>query len=313
MFSVLFASLLVAAPRPVVATSISAISAISASTAAAAETLTVSTSWLAEHLHDPDLVVIEISMESMGRHAGEHIPSARMVDYHDITADEGGLTTELPSVQSLVELLTRAGVSTGSRVVLYGGQPPVVTRAFFALDYLGGTRPAILLGGLTKWKSEGRPVSARPGTAPRVGTLTPHLNPSVVVNARWVRAHLGKPSIALVDTRTPPEYFGGAERHGAMSGGHLPGARRLEWQELFSNSADFDLRSPAELREIFSRRARAGDTVVTYCAVGYRASATYFAARLLGYPAHLYDGSYEDWSALGYPLTRDTVALLSPR
>ena len=307
MFSILFASLIAAAPAPAVASS------LAGSTAAPAETLTVTTSWLAEHLRDPNLVVIEVGMESMGRHLTEHIPGARLVDYHDITADEGGLNTELPSVQSLVDLLSRAGVSTGSRVVLYGAPAPVVTRAFFALDYLGGTRPAILLGGMTKWKSEGRAVTAQVATASRAGKLTPRPNPGVVVNAGWVRAHLGKPSIALVDTRTPAEYFGGAERHGAVSGGHLPGARELEWQELFSSGADFDLRSPVELRNIFSRRARAGDTVITYCAVGYRASATYFVARLLGYPARLYDGSYEGWSMLGYPLTRDTVALLAPR
>ncbi|HXD47254.1 MAG TPA: rhodanese-like domain-containing protein [Gemmatimonadaceae bacterium] len=313
MFSVLciplFASLAVATPTPGPAIEPTR----PASIAAAAETLTVSTTWLAEHLHDPNVVVIEVGMESMGRSSTDHIPGARMVDYHDITTDDGGLNTELPPVQALVDLLTRIGVSTGSRVVLYGAPPPVVTRAFFALDYLGGTRPAILLGGLSKWKSEGRPVVAQLGAASHRGKLVPRPNPSVVVNAGWVRRHLGKPSIALVDTRTPSEYFGGAERHGAVSGGHLPGARKLEWQELFSSGADFDLRSPAELRDIFSRRAHSGDTVITYCAVGYRASATYFVARLLGYPARLYDGSYEGWSQLGYPLTRDTVALLAPR
>ena len=306
MFIAFFASLIAAAPLP-------AVSPVTGASMAPAETLTVTTSWLAAHLRDPNVVVIEIGMESMGRHAADHIPGARVIDYHDVIADEGGLSTELPQVKSLVDLLTRAGVSTGSRVVLYGSPPPVVTRAFFALDYVGGTRPAILLGGLTKWKSEGRPVSAQVATTSRVGKLIPRPNPAVVVNAGWVRAHLGKPSIALVDTRTPAEYFGGAERHGAVSGGHLPGARRLEWQELFSDAADFDLRSPAELREIFSRRAHAGDTVITYCAIGYRASATYFVARLLGYPARLYDGSYEGWSMLGYPLTRDTVALLGQR
>ena len=280
---------------------------------ARAETLTVTTSWLADHLHDRDLVVIEVGMESMGRFRAEHIDGARVVDYHDLVTDSDGLSTELPSADALVDVLRRAGVSTGSRVVLYGGAPPVVTRAFLALDYLGNTRPAVLLGGLAKWKAEGRPTVARATIAARRGTLVAHPNPSVVVNAGWVRARLGKPNIALVDTRTPPEYFGGAERHGAVSGGHLPGARRLEWQELFTDPGDFNLRPTAELRDIFARRAPAGDTVVTYCAIGYRASATYFVARLLGYTARLYDGSYEGWSTLGYPLTRDTVPLFTGR
>jgi thiosulfate/3-mercaptopyruvate sulfurtransferase len=293
--------------------SLAAIAAAPASRRAPAETLTVTTAWLAEHLRDPDVVVIEVGMESMGAHTVEHIPGARVVDYHDVAPDEGGLSTELPTVGALADILARAGVSTGSRVILYGGQPPVVTRAFFALDYLGGTRPAILIGGLTKWKAEGRPTAAAASNAPRRASLVPHPNPSVVVNAGWVRAHLGNPAIALVDTRTPPEYFGGALRHGAVSGGHLPGARMLEWQELFTSADDFDLRAPNELRAIFARRAAVGDTVVTYCAVGYRASATYFVARLLGYTARLYDGSYQGWSALGYPLTRDTVSLLDRR
>ncbi|MFI5229981.1 MAG: sulfurtransferase [Gemmatimonadales bacterium] len=296
-----------------VVASLAAIGGFSASRPAPAETLTVTTAWLAEHMRDPDVVVIEVGMESMGGHAVEHIPGARVVDYHDLAIDDGGLNTELPPVQTLVDLFSRAGVSTGSRVVLYGGQPPVVTRAFFTLDYLGGTRPAILIGGLAKWKGEGRPIAATASSAPRRASLVPHPNPSVVVNAGWVRAHLGKPGIALVDTRTPPEYYGGAQRHGAVSGGHLSGARMLEWQDLFTSTDDFDLRSPSELREIFARRAERSDTVVTYCAVGYRASATYFVARLLGHVARLYDGSYQGWSALGYPLTRDTVALLDRR
>ena len=85
------------------------------------------------------------------------------------------------------------------------------------------------------------------------------------------------------------------------SAGHIEGAHQLEWQSLFKD-ADGGLKDPADLQRLYADRVRSGDTVVTYCWIGYRASATYFVARYLGYPAKLYDGSYQDWLARKLPV-----------
>jgi thiosulfate/3-mercaptopyruvate sulfurtransferase len=96
-------------------------------------------------------------------------------------------------------------------------------------------------------------------------------------------------------------------RHGMPSEGHLAGARQLQWQQLFqgdSGSAHGEpLKSRPELAKLYADRMQPGDTVVTYCWVGYRASTTYLAARALGLPVKLYDGSYEDWARRKLPLT----------
>ncbi len=86
------------------------------------------------------------------------------------------------------------------------------------------------------------------------------------------------------------------------SEGHLAGARQLQWQELFREPDNLLFKEPAELEQLYKARVQPGDTVVTYCYVGYRASMTYLGARALGYPAKLYDGSYEDWSRRKLPL-----------
>jgi 3-mercaptopyruvate sulfurtransferase SseA len=257
------------------------------------------------------VVVLEIEMPSMKMPATAHIPGARGVQYDDITTTVGGVHSELPSVDHLAGVFARAGVSSGSTVVIYSQDVPMATRAFFSLTYLGNTRPALLLGGLAAWQAEGRPVSAALATATR-GTLEAKPHPEIVAHAPWLKERLGNRSIDIIDTRTPGEYFGGTERHGAVSTGHIPGARLVEWPQLFSEESGFALRSPSELERLMGMGSNNGDTVVTYCTVGYRASVTYFVARYLGRPVKLYDGSYEEWSALGFPLTRDAGPRAAP-
>jgi thiosulfate/3-mercaptopyruvate sulfurtransferase len=96
------------------------------------------------------------------------------------------------------------------------------------------------------------------------------------------------------------------------STGHLAGARRLEWQAAFTDTNDFTPRSIAELSALWAERVTPGDTVVAYCYIGYRASGSYFISRLLGYPAKLYDGSYEEWAGLKYPTVTAPTPLRKP-
>ena len=125
------------------------------------------------------------------------------------------------------------------------------------------------------------------------------------VDADWVRARLGDSGLVLLDTRTREEYDGTGGRRGLPSLGHLAGARLLLWQDLVVQEGSPYLRAPDQLRRIYRAAGVApGNRVVTYCYVGYRASLTYFVARVLGHEARFYDGSYDDWARRRYPVTK---------
>ena len=274
------------------------------------DSVIVSTAWLATHLHDPNLVVLQVNMAMMNDapFSAGHIPGARELPYESIAIDKDGLGSEMPSVDSLRAAFERVGVSDNSHVVVYySSEAPSAARAVMVLDYLGHGRVSFLDGGLAKWRAEGRPIVT---TATSFTRGTMHVQPreSVIATAPWIQSRIGKPGLALIDTRTDGEYLGSGMRHGMPSEGHLAGARQLQWQQLFQGDSGSEhgqpLKSRAELAKLYADRMHAGDTVVTYCWVGYRASTTYLAARALGLPVKLYDGSYEDWARRKLPLKK---------
>ena len=266
---------------------------------AAADSMVVSTDWLAAHLNDPRVVVVDIVMENRG--SADRIPGSRAMAYEKITVKRNGLSTELPELDSLRSLVESLGISNDSRVVVLSSHnAPMATRFLMTLDYLGHPMISYLDGGLTKWKAEHRPVSQADAAVTR-GTFTPHPRTGIVVDADWIMARLGKPGLALIDTRTLGEYNGTGNRSGMPSAGHLADARQLEWEWLFRTDNEMQLKDRAELQKLYADRMKPGDTVVTYCWVGYRASATYFAARMLGLDAKFYDGSYQDWQQRKLP------------
>ena len=260
----------------------------------------VSTDWLARHISDPDLVVLRVS--HMGEPAEERIPGTRDLSYMDIIENKDGNSTELPAVQTLKNLFENLGVSNASHVVLYG-EPTMAARAFFTLDYLGLEHVSVLNGGLDKWRAELRPLT-RNATRPTRGHLEPHPRPEIVASADWILAHEGHPGVSLIDTRTDGEYVGAGERHGMPSEGHIAGAKQLQWEQLFADPATGRFLESAGLQQLYAARIKPGDTVVTYCFVGMRASVTYLAARAIGLVAKMYDGSYQDWSHRHLPLSR---------
>jgi thiosulfate/3-mercaptopyruvate sulfurtransferase len=260
----------------------------------------VSTDWLARHISDPDLVVLRVS--HMGEPAEERIPGTRDLSYMDIIENKDGNSTELPPVQTLKNLFENLGVSNGSHVVLYG-EPMMAARAFFTLDYLGLEHVSVLNGGLDKWKAENRPITSKV-VQPGRGRLEPHPRPEIVASAEWILAHEGQPGVSLIDTRTDGEYVGAGERHGMPSEGHIAGAKQLQWEQLFADPATGRFLELAGLTRLYAARIKPGDTVVTYCFVGMRASVTYLAARAIGLVAKMYDGSYQDWSQRHLPLSR---------
>jgi thiosulfate/3-mercaptopyruvate sulfurtransferase len=267
----------------------------------------VSRSWLAQHLTDPSVIVLAVTHPPMdSTYASAHIPGARLLDYREVQATRNGLHTELPAPDTLRDLFERLGVSDATQVVLYGF-PPMVARVWVTLQYLGHRRTAILDGGLAAWRGDGRSATSASPTIHR-GHLTPDPHPEIVTDADWIMAHRGSPGVSLIDTRTDGEYLGTGERHGMPSAGHIPGAHQLQWEQLFTGDPGEGRWLPRrELARLYADRVGKTDTVVTYCWVGQRASVTYFVARMLGYPAKLYDGSYEDWQQRRLPVKSGSV------
>jgi thiosulfate/3-mercaptopyruvate sulfurtransferase len=271
--------------------------------------LLVSTDWLARKLADRSVVVLVVDRTDSAYRAG-HVPGARFVPYATFGQTVNGIILELPSPDSLRNLFEAAGVSNATHVVLTG-RPLIVTRAFYTLDYLGLTHVSALDGGFTKWKREGRAAETAAPSGGR-GHIAPAPHPEIVAKAPWVLERIGKPGYSFVDTRTDSEYVGTGARGGLKSTGHLEGARRLEWQTAFTDTNDFSPRSIEELGALWRERVVPGDTVIAYCYIGYRASGTYFISRLLGYPAKLYDGSYDEWAKLKYPTVTTPTPLRKP-
>jgi thiosulfate/3-mercaptopyruvate sulfurtransferase len=232
----------------------------------------------------------------------EMIPGSVEVDYADLATFDEPVQTELPSMDSLRTLFEGLGISNESRVVIYSPDPIMAARAFVTLEVAGHRRLHVLNGGAAAWKAAGGSVTTQPRRPERRGRFTPAPRSDVIVDADWVKGRLGTPKTFLVDTRTTGEYDGTVGRRGMPSDGHLAGARLLLWQDLVDRGA---LKPVNELRGIYQKLGvQPGDTVVTYCFVGYRASFSYFVARVLGYESRFYDGSYQDWAHRHYPLTK---------
>ena len=262
------------------------------------ESLLVSTAWLADHLHDPNLVLLSVG--DTKDYAQAHIPGAVQLDYAAIQTGStpGHLTTELPPIERLVEVFGKLGVSNDSHIVLYfvdDSWASRTTRVFLTLDAMGlGDRTSLLDGGYKVWKSENRPVTAevRPVTP---GKIAPCQQSDVVTDVDYVRANLHRDGVHIVDARDAIYYTG--EQHGnGKRPGHIPGATNLTYSTLLDANGKF--KSPELLASMFRETGvKPGDRVVSYCHIGQQATVVYFVARYLGYDARLYDGSWEDWSA----------------
>jgi thiosulfate/3-mercaptopyruvate sulfurtransferase len=257
--------------------------------------LIVSTEWLAQHLKDDSLILLQVGTKE--EFSAGHIPGAQFIQLADISTPRGqGLSLELPDIIQLQTTFEKLGVTDKSRIIIYFSKDWVTptTRVFFTLDYLGlGDRSSILDGGLPAWRSEKRPETTEEAI-PRMGHFTPKPNRQLVVDAAWIKNNLNKPGVMILDARASKFYTG--EDVGRMPrGGHIPGAKNIPYESVVEDSNKF--KSVGSLRQLFkSAGVRKGNSVATYCHIGQQASLLYFVARYLGYDAHLYDGSFEDWS-----------------
>ena len=279
----------------------------------------VSPAWLAANLNDPNLVVLHVGAAQ--EYARAHIPGARYVSLAALHAGSGHepstgsgqaereLTLEMLPPDSLRRALEGLGIGDDSRVVVYfsGNRVTPATRLLFTLDWAGlGDRAALLDGGLPAWTAAGHATtgpsaSSGQAAAPAVrrGRLSALRPRRVVVDASWVRTRREANAVRVVDARAR-EFYDGSAGHERLRG-HVAGAVSLPYTEVLDDRSR--LLGRDALRERFRAAGVApGDTVVTYCHIGQQATTVLLAARLLGHPVRLYDGSFEDWARRGFPV-----------
>jgi thiosulfate/3-mercaptopyruvate sulfurtransferase len=245
----------------------------------------VSAAWLQAHVSDPQVRVIYVG--DAEAHKQGHIPGARLIDHMD-TVQMGATGHRLASNDALVRAFTKAGVADGTQVVLYGDSPMATGWVNSALVAIGhGDEVSWLDGGIAGWKAaNGRLETSAPAAGS--GPLTVRSAPELFVDAAWVRSHLNSPSTKILDVRTEGEW----------SNGHVPNATLILWQDLFSDVKAQKFKSKDEIKAVLAKAGVKPDQeVVTYCAIGMRASLMGWAARsVAGAPTRIYIGSWQDWS-----------------
>lgn len=258
----------------------------------------VSTAWLADHLKDPDLVLLHVA-DSFADYKRGHIPGARYLATAKFIDNSGALGAELPSLEALSRTFMELGLTERSRVVIYAtAWMPNAARAYLTLDYLGwGERAALLDGGVEQWLAEDRPVTNQVA-ATRPGAFTPHVQPAVIAGLDEVKQALGTgegpAACQVVDARPGRRY----------QAGHLGGATNLYWVDTLASEEHPTFLSPDKLRDLLaSRGLLPGKKVITYCEVGLQASHAYFLFKYLGYDVAMFDGSYQAWTAAKLPVT----------
>jgi thiosulfate/3-mercaptopyruvate sulfurtransferase len=259
------------------------------------DSLLLTTAQLRERYARGGVVLLHVG-ERADFNAG-HIPGAQFFPYEAISTPRGnGLLLEIPPAATLDSVLESLGVSDGSRIVLYWGKDwySPTTRVFMTLDYLGlGDRTSILDGGFAAWKAAGGPVTTEVTRVVR-GKLTVRPRSDIVVDAKAVRAAIGDPKVAIIDARDQRFYTGEAEGMHVREG-HVPSAGNLPFNTLIDDRGMFKSRATLEAM-LAGAGATPGKRVVSYCHIGQQATVVYFAARLLGRDARLYDGSWDEWS-----------------
>ena len=261
----------------------------------------VSTDWLAQHLAEPDLVVVDSSwhMPVTGRSGREeylqaHIPGARFLDIDELSDRSNPAPHMLPSAAEFSAAMERLGIGRDDRIVVYDNSPiRTAARGWFMLRHFGARQVAILDGGFKQWLAEGRPTES--GEPPHADARFDAVERDKVVTKQQLLAGTGLP---WLDARGKGRFEGSEpDPRAGVAPGHAPGSRNLPFAALYDENGRF--RSRKEIERLF---ADAGidpcKPFVASCGSGVTANSLIFAAHLLGNDAtRLYDGSWSEWGA----------------
>ncbi|NLG72042.1 MAG: sulfurtransferase [Chloroflexi bacterium] len=270
----------------------------------------VSTEWVAQHLDDPQVRIVESNEDPLLYETG-HIPGAVKVDW--FTTLQHPVRRDFVTQEEFEEVCSSLGIANDTTVVFYGDKSNwFATYAFWLFSYYGHKNLKIMDGGRLKWQQEGRPLVKEVPSYPRTQYRAQEPDESIRAYRDDVFAHIRERK-ALVDVRSPQEYSGellhmpNYPQEGALRGGHIPGAANIPWSRAV-NEADSTFKSYEELRQLYESQGILPDQdVIAYCRIGERSSHTWFVlTHLLGYPkVRNYDGSWTEWGNLvGAPIEK---------
>ena len=259
---------------------------------------------LAAHVDDPEWCVFDCRHDLADPDRGErayrtsHIPNARFAHLdRDLAGAKTGRNGRhpLPDARAFADWLGRAGMNGGKQVIAYddaGGA--FAARLWWLMRWVGHRSVAILDGGFGAWLAGGQPTTDRP--PPVVPThFEGRPDPSMIVDAAWLEAHLGQPGFRLVDARSPDRYRGENETIDPVAG-HIPGAVNRFFKDNLDAEGRF--KPAAELREAldFIAAGRPASEIVSQCGSGVTACHNLLAMEIAGLPgARLYPGSWSEW------------------
>ncbi|MBO9344087.1 MAG: sulfurtransferase [Roseiflexus sp.] len=271
----------------------------------------VDTAWVADHLNDPKVRIVECDEDILLYDQG-HIPGAVKIDWVGELNDP--IIRDYLDRERFEQLMVSKGISNDTTVVFYGDKHNWwATYALWVFKLFGHADARIMNGGRAKWIAEGRPLTREVPSYPPGEYRAPERNDAAIRAFRdQVLAHIRQSGTALVDVRSPQEYTGERlhmpeyPQEGALRGGHIPTAVNIPWASAVREDSTF--KSADELRELYASKGITPDKdVIAYCRIGERSSHTWFVLTyLLGYPkVRNYDGSWTEWgNAVGLPIEK---------
>jgi thiosulfate/3-mercaptopyruvate sulfurtransferase len=271
----------------------------------------VTTGWVAEHGHDPNVRLVEVDVDTRS-YDEAHVPGAIAWAWNTQLCDT--TVRDILSKAQFERLMTASGIANDTVVVIYGDSNNwFAAWALWQLEIYGHQDVRLMDGGRKKWISEGRALEtmqnvAAPATAPYRASAT---DLSLRAFLPQVREALNGGITVLIDVRSPQEFSGEILAPPGLSetcqrGGHIPGARSVPWSKACNDDGTF--KSPGELKALYDAEGADGSRpVVTYCRIGERSSHTWFVLKyLLGLDnVRNYDGSWTEWGNLvGAPVEK---------
>ncbi len=263
----------------------------------------VETQWVADHLNDPHVRIIESDEDPLLYRTG-HIPGAVQVDWFSTL--QHPVRRDFLTKEQFGQVVCELGIANDTTVVFYGDKSNwFACYALWVFQYYGHQDVRIMNGGRLKWEKEGRPLVKDVPSYPATKYHAKEPNRSIRAFRDDVFSQLDAHQ-PLVDVRSPKEYSGellampNYPQEGATRGGHIPGAVNIPWSQAV-READGTFKSPDELKALFEPKGIQPDKdVIAYCRIGERSSLTWFVLTyLLGYPrVRNYDGSWTEWGNL---------------
>ena len=253
----------------------------------------VSTDWLDEHRQEVTVVDVRVTpLYFLG-----HIDEALSIPKEEFLSTRGGIKSLVPTVSEFEALMDRYGITPQTTVVAYAEDDnPYGARFIWTLRYHGHERAYVLDGGYDKWAKEDRATAYLPTrVTPSMGYRC-HQGSEIRADADDILTHLGNPSVAIWDTRSPGEFDGSDVR--ADRGGHIPGAIHLNWTHLQREVNGVKvLKSEEEIRDLLTSAGLTQNReIVAHCQTGIRSSYATLVLLSLGYRIENYDGSWIEWA-----------------